>query len=88
MHFDELPSLAQPLIGIIRAMVMWFTDLQAQAIKYEVDLMLGLGEEKTPVLLTKEQAAARYTAGTPLRGDGQRELSDVEFKSCQVFAAG
>ena len=35
----------------------------------------------------RAEAAARYIAGTPLRGDGQREISAVEFDSCQVFAA-
>ena len=87
MHFDEIPSLNQKLEAIARAFVMWLTDLQAQAIKFKVDLMLGLGEDTTPEPLTKEQTAARYTSGTPLRGDGQRELSEVEYHSCQVFAA-
>ena len=54
---------------------MWLTDLQAQATKFKVDLMLGLGEDKTPTPLSKAEAAARYIAGTPLRGDGQREIS-------------
>ena len=87
IHYDEIPSLDQSLIGITRALVMWLTDLQAQATKFKVDLMLGLGEDKTPTPLSKAEAAARYIAGTPLRGDGQREISAVEFDSCQVFAA-